>query len=301
VRSKLKLGLFLALTAAANAASPVRTTTPPVESHLLKLRSFAVPSVAAPLGLLIVARVNGGPPLRLLLDTGAQFLVLDKKTAARSKLTGGEPLDLVSAGGSTPRAAVKTVADVLDAGDIQLRKVEVAIVEAHMIDGVDGVFPLTLFSDYLIRLDVPAKRLELSPLPASSGAFGTKALLSGGLLFLKGILNEVHEGYFLLDTGATYNAISSTLARRMNSTAALSPMLRLQSGTSQVEAPHGSEVLTFRVGEQELRPDPFVAVDLSMASRYYNFEVSGLVGYPALRNSVVTINYREQLVQIDGK
>ena len=68
-----------------------------------------------------------------------------------------------------------------------------------------------------------------------------------------------------------------------------------------MEAPLVPEILRFRVGTQELKTDPFVAVDLSKASRYYDLEVSGLVGYPALRNSVLTVNYREQLVLIEPK
>jgi hypothetical protein len=68
-----------------------------------------------------------------------------------------------------------------------------------------------------------------------------------------------------------------------------------------MDAPFVPEVLRFRVGGRDLQADPLVAIDLSMASRYYNFEVSGLLGYPALRNSVVIVNYREGRVQIDHK
>jgi hypothetical protein len=43
------------------------------------------------------------------------------------------------------------------------------------------------------------------------------------------------------------------------------------------------------------------AVDLSTASRYHQFEVSGLIGYTALHDSMLTINYRDDLIRIDPR
>jgi hypothetical protein len=54
-------------------------------------------------------------------------------------------------------------------------------------------------------------------------------------------------------------------------------------------------------GSRELAAGPVVAIDLSTASRYHNLEVSGLIGYPALRDSVLIVNYRDGLVRIDSK
>src|ERR1035441_11081238 len=53
------------------------------QSHTLKLGSFVIPP-SSPAGLLVRVRIDRGPVLRLLLDSGAQFIVLDKAAAARS-------------------------------------------------------------------------------------------------------------------------------------------------------------------------------------------------------------------------
>ena len=294
----LKSGCLAGLALCIHAAGPVPTAG---ELHRIALQSFTVPTIPGPIGLILLARINNGPTLHLLLDSGAQNLVLDKKAAARSGLSATGPLDLVTAGKPVARIAAGAIADAVDLSGLVLYGVPAAIADGHLIGGVDGVFPVTLLSGYLIRLDLPAKTLELAPLPAKAGGEGMPALVKSGLMFLKGVLNEAHEGYFLLDTGAAYNAISSKLARRLKSATAFGPQMQMQSGSGSFLAPLVPEVLHFRVGTQDMRADSFVAVDLSLASRYCDFEVSGLVGFPALRSSIVTINYQEQVVRIERK
>jgi hypothetical protein len=68
-----------------------------------------------------------------------------------------------------------------------------------------------------------------------------------------------------------------------------------------MDGPILQNILRLRIGARDLQADPAVSVDLSMASRYFNMEISGLLGYPAIRNSVVTVNYRDSLVHIERK
>jgi len=35
--------------------------------------------------------------------------------------------------------------------------------------------------------------------------------------------------------------------------------------------------------------------------RHHRFDITGILGYPALRNSIVTMNYRDAQVRIEGK
>jgi Aspartyl protease len=295
-----KIGWLAGITVLTYAAAPPASVKTAEEYHRFKLTSFATPTSALPLGLLIAARVNDGPMLHLLLDSGARYLVLDKKTAARSGCVGGTALDLVGAGGASPKAATTVRAGTVEVSGLVLRDVDIAIVEGRVLDGVDGVLPLALFKNHFIRLNVPAKTLELSayPIEAVSDA---SAILRNGLLFVKGSLNDVHEGYFLLDTGSSYNAISTSVAQRMNAATGFSRVLSVQSGVARMDAEIVPGIMRFRVAANELRSDPVLAVDLSTASRYLNLEVSGLLGYPALRNSIVTVNYRAGTVHFETK
>jgi hypothetical protein len=59
--------------------------------------------------------------------------------------------------------------------------------------------------------------------------------------------------------------------------------------------------VSYLLGNQTLALDPVVAVDLTELSRHHDFEVSGVIGYPALVNSVLTVNYRDSLIHLQPK
>jgi len=270
-------------------------------SYRIKLERFVAPPNRIA-GLLVKARINGGPPLRLLVDSGSEYVVLDRQAAARSGCTGGEDLDLVGAGASSPAIAKRVRADSLEVGDLTLRGLPLLISDRSLADGVQGVLPLAIFAGFLIHLDIPAKELDLLPYPEPADRAGGLPLLSSNqLLFVKGIVNDTHEGYFLLDTGAAYTAISRNLARQLHISEVMSDHVPLQGGIASIDAPLLSGSVRLRFASTRAAAGPVVAVDLATASRYHNFEVSGLLGYSALCDSVLTVNYRDNLLRIEPK
>jgi len=264
------------------------------KSHRIKLISFVAPP-QPPSGLLIRARVNGGPMLRLLLDSGAQCVVLSRRAAAKSGCFGGVDLPLVSPGALAANVVKAVRAETIEIDDFMARDVDVLVTDNKVGDGVDGALPLSLFRGLLIRLNIPAKSLDLEPYPQEvpdrTGELA--AIQNHDLFFVKCQLNGTREGYFLLDTGASYNAISHKLARKLNSSDLLGSDVSLRGGTVPVDGYLTSAVTRLRIGGLELVPDPLVDVDLSLASRYHQLEISGLIGYPALRGLALVVNYRD--------
>lgn len=100
------------------------------------------------------------------------------------------------------------------------------VADRHFGDGIHGVLPLALFGDFLIRLDASARTLDLMPYPAISAETGAgiPAVSNHQLLFLRGTLDD-RQGYFLLDTGASYNAISRDVVRHMNFAETFAPQV----------------------------------------------------------------------------
>jgi predicted aspartyl protease len=253
--------------------------------------------------LLVRARVNGGPLLRLLLDSGAQHVVLSRRSAAKSGCAGGTDLSLVSPGAAVPSAAKSVRAETIQVGDFVARDVDVLVTDNKVAEGVDGVLPLALFGGFVIRLDMPSKSLDLDPYPeqAPRQTGDLAAVRNHDLLFVKCQVNGARDGYFLLDTGASYNAISRALARTLNSSDLFGSDISLRGGTVPVDARLTSAVTRLRIGTLELMPAPLVSVDLSLASRYHRLEISGLIGYPALRGLALVVNYRDGLVRVASK
>jgi hypothetical protein len=158
-----------------------------------------------------------------------------------------------------------------------LRDVPLLISNRQLPDGLQGMLPLSAFAEFFIRLDIPGKSLDLLPYPAeraeSRGAL--PAVSSNRLLFLKGTVNETHEGYFLLDTGTSYNAISRNMVRLLNISEALAALVPLQGGVAEVDAPLLTGLVRLRFPAIELVRGPIAGLDLSTASRYHNLRGSG--------------------------
>jgi Aspartyl protease len=273
-----------------------------VPIYRLKVGPFVIPPTRMA-GLIVKARINGGPPLRLLLDSGANEITLDARAAAKSGCAGGTDLDLVVAGAKAATVVKQVRAATVEVGDLVLRDLPVLISGKGIGEGIQGALPLSVFSAFLIRLDVPGKTLDLLPYPATSlDAKGDlRAFSSNDLLFIRGTVNERHEGYFLLDTGASYNALSRTVARDLNLSEALAERVPLQAGARELDAPLMRSGVRLRFGTKELETGSVVAVDLSVSSRYHNLDIAGLLGFPAISGSVLVVNYRDRLVRIDSR
>jgi hypothetical protein len=268
--------------------------------YTLRLASFA-PSPHLVAGALLKARVNNGPELRLLLDSGAEHIALYGKAAAKSAVRAVSDLLLVGAGESRPATAGAGVAESVEIGPVSFADCPVDVVRGRIAGGVDGVVPLSLFSGFLVRLDLAAKTLDLAPYPDGEARTAGFSPIAGrrSLLLTKAVLDDDREGYVLLDTGAAFTGISARTARDLRRSPVESLDLRGANGwVSGDMVKHG---IRFRIGCQDFTAEQPVALDLSTFSRFSGIELIGVVGYPELRRAVLTVNYRDGLVGIESK
>jgi hypothetical protein len=276
--------------------------------YALKLTTLFTPRTSS-MGLLLKARIDGGPPLRFLLDSGAQNVFLSRHAANLSGRSEGTTMDLVGFGASESEARRLTPGTV-EIGDLVLRNCEMLGVAHSLPEGIDGVIPLSLFAGFLVQLDVPGRTLHLEPYRSDSPVNSNSRVNDEGfsparadnnLLFLLATVNESEPGYVLLDTGASYNVVSKDAAGSWRDYRVLSPNVPLLGGTGNTSGfllPCG---VRFRFGSRVLTADPAVVVDLSDFTRHHGFALAGVLGYPALSHSIVTIDYRNTLVRIDDK
>ena len=74
------------------------------------------------MGLYLKVRIDGGPALRLLLDSGAQHIVLDRRAAAKVGHARGTAFELVGVGGP-PKVCKRTAPATVTIGDLTLQGV----------------------------------------------------------------------------------------------------------------------------------------------------------------------------------
>jgi hypothetical protein len=203
--------------------------------------------------------------------------------------------------GEMERNAGSTVARTVEVGPLSFRDFPVDVVEHKVVDGADGVLPLVLFSDFLVRLDFPGKVLDLTPYPSMEprGRF-TRAVAVNAVLFLRIALDELHNGYFLLDTGAAHNAVSRRTATVLGGPGVQASTKLVQGASGASEVVQMKSTMHFTAAGQEITSDDVLLVDLDTMSRYNGFDVAGLLGYPALSRYVVTVNYRDALVRMEA-
>jgi len=269
------------------------------QSHRIKLSSFAQPNHGT-IGLLVKARVDDGPQLRLLLDSGAEHLVLDNRAAKRSGYSEGARLELVGAGTRAKSVRLAT-ARRIEIGTVAFQDFSFVIAEGEVLDGVDGVIPLSMFAGFLVKLDVPGRTLELEPYPSDVGPGFVPVRTAHRLLFVDTTLDGQHQGSLLLDTGSYYNVISNSAAKVLRRSRAMGENLAIVAGAGKTAGRMLANRVSYEFGDRKLILEPVVAVDLEEVSRRNQFDVSGVIGFPALANSVVTVSYRDAMVRITGK
>jgi tetratricopeptide (TPR) repeat protein len=285
----------------------------PYQAYRLPLTAW-YPRAQASNGLLLAVSINGSKPLRLVLDTGAEGIVISGRVAKKLGLEYLADAGLRGVGRSGVETR-KTLADSVRIGDLRLRNCVVDVADGTIAEQIDGAIGSDLFAQFIVRLDARGKMLELLPYPGEAPQDQsldrlwaghdrtvppgmenlTPVCQAGHLLLVNATLPAAVSGYLILDTGA---AVSS-LSRQMAVPSREPPQFDLAG-------PGGGVVGGFRLGAVQLHiagrdlTDPnVVTLDFARLSNIHGLEISGLIGYPMLSHCALTLNYRDGLIGLD--
>jgi len=183
-----------------------------------------------------------------------------------------------------------------------MRNCLVEVTESFPTGDADGVIGARIFQRFLIRFNAREKVLELLPFPEGSDVPPamqnfTRVHQVGHLLLVSSTVNA-RLGYFLLDTGAAFSAVSYDLAPPgglAGTAVALDGLSGRINGGTRVSP------VQFRFSREPVVDRDVIALDLGGVSRQEGVEISGVIGYPALSRSVLTINYRDGLIDVAGR
>jgi predicted aspartyl protease/Tfp pilus assembly protein PilF len=102
---------------------------------------------------------------RLLLDTGASGIVINRKAAEKAGLKRISKVQFAGIGEKGQRDAYFAVADQIRIGELEFRDCVVTVSEKSMGLDEDGLIGADVFSSYVVDVDIPGDMLRLSPLP----------------------------------------------------------------------------------------------------------------------------------------
>ena len=271
----------------------------PSEPYHLKLSDF-FPSTTTPRGLTVRASINGSKPLRLLLDTGAEGIYLTGRAARKMNL---EVLAEARIGGLGMAHSIPgqvTLARTLSIDTFRLENCVVRVTDMNWLPEADGIIGTDVFKDFLVRIDPKRRTLDLEPIAAAqSTAEATNAYRSGHFLLVQGFAPNGSRGYFLVDTGASFTLIASHAALSRLPASLGEEGLGLRDARGSVEGLAAAPARVTIAGNEWFDREA-LTLDLSEFNRRAGFEILGVLGYPLLRQSVMTINYRDGLVEFSS-
>ena len=264
-------------------------------------------------GVGLQVSINGGHPLKLLLDTGASGILVKQDVIDRARLEHLGSFQATGVGDKGGRAMFASIADSCTIGSLTYKTCLFGAVEgkARISGYEDGLIGADVFSDYVIAIDFQRRTLHLTPQPERPSnpqgydrvippdeANFTKVFRNGHELLMPTKLNDKTWGLFLLDTGAEFSNVDSTFAR-------LSTKIH-GNEYMHIHGVSGTVKDVFEADKAELQFSRFkqnnlglIAFNLNNSSGHQEMRMAGILGIPVLSMFRLTIDYRNGLVNFD--
>jgi tetratricopeptide (TPR) repeat protein len=259
-------------------------------------------------GYSLQVKLNDRATGTVMLDTGASGLTISRKLAEKAGAKKLSDHSLEGVGNEAPLKGYEAWVDKVTIGELEFHDCHVHVTPRNNPD-FDGLIGTNVFEDYLVKVDLPARKLLMEPLPelietASGKAPARKSSFTqfyrfGHILLMPTTVGTSARGLFLLDTGSATNSISPQLARRVSRVRGSNVAVHGMSGNVKDVYTADEAVLQFSRFSQ-LHQD-MVTFDVHAISKDLGTEVSGFIGFPTLRNMKMIIDYRDGLVDFEYK
>ncbi len=107
---------------------------------------------------------------RLEIDTGAGGLVVTNSVAKHAGLEEFSHQEIGGIGDEANRKGYTAYADSIRIGDLEFQNCAVQVIDSRYISGdIDGLIGMDVFSQFLVTLDYPVRKLSLGALPPRPG------------------------------------------------------------------------------------------------------------------------------------
>ena len=274
-----------------------------VERTEIKLELLTIGTSLARRGYGLRVRLNDRATVTLLLDTGSSGVTITRKLAEKIGASRLSEQALEGIGKSGPVVGYKAWVDKIVIGDLEFHDCFIHATPREIAQ-VDGTIGTDVFSKYLIMLDFPGHKLRLEPLPGRNddgmpAQVFTRTFLFGHFLLLPTEVGKKASGLFVIDSGANANTISSELARLMPEMRAFNSPVSGASGVAN--SAFIADDATLRFARMNRTGERISTVDLHSVSKGMGVEISGQIGFSAMENLKLTIDYRDGLVRFEGK
>jgi len=259
---------------------------------------------------------------KLLLDSGASGILVSRKVAAR---VGIEPLAKSDVHGIGDKGAVASFIGVVKSikiGNLEFQGCHVEVMDRSSVADEEGLIGSDVFSHFLVNINFPDAKLELSPLPPLPPPSASEKALTekypkiarfrdgfippelktftpiyrfGHMLLISTRINDLPSKLFLIDTGAFSDTISPQAAREVTKVRSDSDY-QVKGLNGKVNDVFTADKLTLTFSHFHQPARDVVAFDTSGISNGAGTEISGTLGFAMLYQMQLKIDYRDDLV-----
>jgi len=124
----------------------------------------------------LTVEVNGKKS-KLLLDTGASGITINRNLAAKAAVTNISYTEIGGVGDKGNQNAYVGLVDSLGIGQLEFQNCTVHVLERRSVIGEDGLVGADVFSAFLVDIDFPKEKLRLGELPKRPGEAAAKIAL----------------------------------------------------------------------------------------------------------------------------
>jgi tetratricopeptide (TPR) repeat protein len=110
-----------------------------------------------------------GQKSKVLLDTGAGGITINRKLAARAGVQRLADLRIGGIGDKGDAIGYAASADSIRIGSLEFRNCQVDVIDKRSVGDEEGLVGADVFQRFLIEIDFPGRKLRLSQLPARPG------------------------------------------------------------------------------------------------------------------------------------
>jgi tetratricopeptide (TPR) repeat protein len=258
----------------------------------------------------------------LLLDSGSSGILVSRKIAQRA---GIKPIAETDVHGIGDKGTVKSfvgVADTVKIGALEFHGCYVEVMDRNSVIEEEGLIGPDFFWHFLVNINFPDNRLELTPLPPLPPPSPTeKALVEKHpeiarfrdgvippefksftriyrfehFLLIPTRINDLPPKLFLIDTGAFSDMISPDAAREVTKVRGDNDV-QVKGLNGEVKKVFSADELTLRFSHFKQPAKNIVAFDTSRMSSSTDPEISGALGFAMLYQMQLMIDYRDGLV-----
>jgi predicted aspartyl protease len=246
--------------------------------------------------VVVRARINGNSAQDFVLDTGSEETTISDSTARRLRI---KPVtETISAGVGEIGVRGLQLARVasLDFGTLEVRNVPV-LVKSPGLRGMpkpegESFSPLSI--GLSMTIDYQKHLLTIgSPLPPAEYDYHLPMRVHR-LALVRGLLNDSHPTYFVVDTGGEVISISAATAQLLAPSQYRKIPLRVW-GTSGWDLLPGLNLDFDRI---EYRNVPLVVLNLRAPSLLLGFQLGGIVGHKFLAQYRVTMDLAQSELRL---